>query len=198
MAGFLIAQVEGGNHDLALADGGHLPIFIGPGIGPSGLSLARVISGNGPEATFAVQPTTLGKLLAVVDITSLQTGLVLVSANFGIQADATDTPGVAMFWMPGLTSVSGGTLIAPGLTDGNLGTLATTPDVIATGTEVFAVSGPTAVINAANTVNLAFAGVPLKLMPGVRTAIGFLGISNSAETGWTVGLTVSVVEQVMP
>ncbi len=194
----LMVDHEGGNHDLALSPGGNLPAFSGPLTGPgSPLDLARVITGNGPEATFSVQPTTAGKLLCVVDITPKQTGLVLVSANFGIVANAADAPGIAMFWEENLTAVGGGTLIEPGLTVQNAGTLTTTPDVVATGTEVFAVSGPTAVILAENVVNLAFAGVPIKLTAGVRACIGFFGTSDAAETSWTVGLALSVVEQVM-
>ena len=195
--GFLVSQVEGGNHDLALADGGVLPVFIGPALGPSGLNLARVISPNGPLSSFTLQPTTVGKLLAVIDITPKQTGLLLVSANFQIVADGVDFPQIAMLWEENLTAVTGGTLLAPGLTDGNLGTLATTPDVVSGGTEVYSAAAPTAVFGASNYVNIAFAGIPFELTAGVRAAVGFFGISTGSETGWTVSLTASAVEQVM-
>ncbi|HEY2570825.1 MAG TPA: hypothetical protein VGI27_05100, partial [Solirubrobacteraceae bacterium] len=134
------------------------------GGGTSIVSLARVVSPTEITAFPApFQPTTLGKVLFVADFTPEVSGLVLVSVNVDIESDAVGVPGLALFVVP-LTAVTGGTLIAPGLT---AEPTSTTP-AFSAGLPMIAVEHPTFDDGSGNpnTSILVIASAPLNGTPG--------------------------------
>src|SRR5215472_2351434 len=138
-------------------------------------STARVVTPNA-EAVFAGAFSTGegGAPLAVLDITPTSSGLLIVNANFAIQAvEGTDTPLISLYYVDNLVSVNGGTLYAPGLTSAPT---STTPNETS-GVGVFGLSQATQVINTQNLCELTFAGVPVQAVAGHRTGLAFFAIS---------------------
>jgi hypothetical protein len=151
---------------------------------------AKVTTPTTPETQVTLTPGAAGQLLAVIDITPTSTGLVLVSANFGVIPASADAPQIAMFFVEDLTAVTGGTLVSPGLTTHPT---SITPALPGSG-EVFATADTAETIAAQLVASLTFAGVPVQLTVGHRAGIAFFAVSNGT-IAWTVGMSISAVEQ---
>lgn len=188
---FLCSDRTGGNYDLVCSDGQVLPVFTAQ---PSPASpSARVVTPNG-GGDVVITPGTAGKLLAVIDITPQSTGLVVVSGNFFMTSpgDIDDIlMGIKFVEVPGAGTITGGTLINPGLTQAPT---STTPDVTA-GTEPQVAATAEQVVNSVNTGYIAFASVPIQLTPGERAFIAFLIETGINTTVVTVDpYTISAIE----
>lgn len=161
--------------------------------GETTVSGNRVITPNAeallPGLPF--QPGT-GKVLLVADITPQSSGLLLCSIQLAIVEDAAGVPAMALIYVDDLTAVTGGTLIAPGLT---VQPTSTTP-AFGAGVAVFAVEAVTFNdgINPNNAI-LTFAGIPVQAVEGHRSGIIVVAKDSGAQHWTGVTATVSVVEQ---
>ena len=162
------------------------------GNGGAPLTLTRVVTPNADTSlTAPIAPGVLGKVLLVADITPQSTGLLLVSVNVDLIEDAAGVPGFAIFFVDNLTAVTGGTLIAPGLTEEPT---STTP-AFGAGVAVFATEAPSFDdgTNPHNAV-LPLAGVPVQAVVGHRTGIIVVARDTGAQNWTAIAATVSVIE----
>lgn len=163
------------------------------GGGADFMSLARVITPN-LESSLPVpfEPTAAGKVLVVADITPESTGLLLVSVNLSIIEDAAGTPGIAVIFLDDLTAVTGGTLIAPGLT---AEPTSTTPSFSPGGVVIMAVQEATFAAAQPNNAVLTIAAAPVQVTVGHRVGIFVVAVDSSTQNWTALGLSMSVVEQ---
>lgn len=170
-----------------------IALGIARGAGANASALPRVITPNAPQ-TFAaaLAPAAgTGSLVAAVDITPRKSGLLLCSALFNIQSDAADQCLIELLYVDLLTAITGGTLLAPGLTATPTSTTpvdTSNPPVAvqAQSTQVF--TGPL------NDAAIIFPSVPVQAIAGHRSLIAFRGVSVNLRT-WLVGGTISVIER---
>lgn len=158
----------------------------------AGSEVARVVTPNA-ETIFATDfsPSDAGTLFMALDITPEASGLLIISVNIAIVAEGTDQPSCAMFYVDDLTAITGGTLIAPGIT---AVPTATTP-AFGAGVEVFAASNATQLVDEDHISLLTFAGIPVQAVAGHRTGLVFVA-DSPAEVVWaTVACSLSVIEQ---
>jgi hypothetical protein len=134
-----------------------------------------------------------GSLVLAADMTPLKSGLLFASALLNVTASAPDLVQFALEWVDLLTSITGGTLIAPGL-HGRIGSPLVTIPVDTTNAPVAVGSKNTEVQTGANIATISFPAVPIQAVPGHRTLVALRGISSSAVITWAVGGTFSLVE----
>jgi hypothetical protein len=157
-------------------------------------ALARVVS---PTVItpwpVPFQPGVAGKILFVADITPEVTGELLVSVNVQIISDGAGVPRILLGVVGPLTAVTGGTLLAPGLT---LEATSVTPD-FSTALPVATNLDETFDDGAGNphTAVLTIASIPINATRGVR--IGIVGFAADTSTQSWTALTgqISVQEQ---
>jgi hypothetical protein len=154
--------------------------------------LARVITPNA-EAGKVLTPLAPGvaTVLLVADITPTTTGLLMVSVNVAVIEDAPGVPGLALFYVPNLTAVTGGTPIAPGLTDQPT---STTP-AFGAGTLVWTTEQDSFNdgVNPNNAIPV-MAGVPIQAVVGQRSGIIVVARDTAAQNWTSVAASVSVIE----
>jgi hypothetical protein len=159
--------------------------------GETTVSANRVVTPNPiTELTVPFAPGA-GKVLLVADITPQSSGLLLVSVNLGITEDAAGVPAFLIAYVDLLTAVTGGTLIAPGLTEEPT---STTPAFTA-GVGVFAVENPS--FNDGTNpheATLTAASVPVQAVVGHRTGIIVVAKDTGAQNWTAISASVSVVE----
>jgi hypothetical protein len=160
--------------------------------GETTVSTTRVVTPNAETPLTAPFAPGAGKVLLVADITPATSGLLLVSVNVALIEDATGVPGFAIFFIDNLTAITGGTLLAPGLTEEPT---STTP-AFGTGVLVFSTEAPSFNDGSnPHTAVLTLAGVPVQAVVGHRTGIVVLARDTAAQNWTSVAATVSVVEQ---
>jgi hypothetical protein len=157
-------------------------------------SLARVVSPNLETLLpSSFSPTSSGKVVAVVDITPSAAGLMLTSINMAIVASAPDDATLIAFFVPNLTAITGGTLVAPGLTFAPTSTtpLYTDPSSVI----MLSAVEPTEVVGGANIGTVSMANLPVQATPNKRCGIVFVAVSPNNTTWTSVAVSTAVVEQ---
>lgn len=158
--------------------------------GETTVSGNRVVTPNTPTSlAVPFAPGPGGKVLLVADITPQSSGLLLVSVNLSIIEDAAGVPGCEIIFVDDLTAITGGTLIAPGLTSEPT---STTP-AFGAGEAVFATAQPSTA-GAPHIATLTLASVPVQAVTGHRTGIILLGVDTGAQNWTNILAAISVVE----
>ena len=155
---------------------------------PAPLPLARVVTPNGQPSLGPFVGGFSGRLL-VVDITPTKTGLLICQFQIGDLSDST-VEGIdfEVFIADNLTGITGGTLIAPGLTASEPGNLIT---AVASDAPVFVGETVTPPVSPAGTRAVYF-NAPLQAVVGHRTAIiAFTGATGDPTFSF---VSASVVE----
>jgi hypothetical protein len=157
---------------------------------------ARVVTPN-TESSFAANgdsfvPAEAGRILAVVDITPTASGLLIVNAAFAVSSNASDIPSIALFYIDLLTGITGGSAL-PGASA--ITRLPTNTTPAHSGSPVFVPFQGTVVLGPNNVAQVSFPGVPVTAVPGHRTGLVFFAQSTSNSAQWTVGGSVSIIEQ---
>ena len=159
---------------------------------------ARVITADTePVIVSDFAPTIAGKILCVVQITPLVSGLIIVNAGFLVSSSVADTPTFNL-WANALTTITGGTPVASVLPAGAIvaSPTSTTPAYNGTGSDNVAVTAQaTSVVGIQNLTPITFAGVPVLAELGVKIQLTFFVTSSSNSTTWAVLGTFSVLEQ---
>jgi hypothetical protein len=179
---------------IALADGGSVPARP---IDPSGLFVepASVLTPNGNVSPsvlpYSPGSTPFTSILALLDITPTRTGKLLVSATVDLNTDIVlDFCDITCVAVANLTSVTGGTSPAPGVTVTPTSFTAGGP-----GGPLIEASGPTGGFGEGGpqTITLTLT-TPFQVAVGVRTGLVFYATSR-ANTPWTrVLAALSAVE----
>jgi hypothetical protein len=166
-------------------------IQAGGGTGP--VTLQRVIT----PTTVALlpapfEPTSAGKILFVIDITP-QSNLILVSVNVDLISDGAGVPGLNLVLVPLLTAVTGGTVIAPGIT---AEATSTTP-AVSTGTEIVPTEAPTFDDGSGNPHSciLVVASAPVTVIAGQRYGIVCLARDTSTQNWTSIAAAISAIAQ---
>jgi hypothetical protein len=159
----------------------------------------RVVSPNdfATNQIGNIAPTGAGVFVAVVDITPRASGLLYVSGYLGADATSVGVDQVILEsgYYPGLTGITGGTLIAPGLTTAQGApitavTLTGAPTQIALSRAE--TQAPAGALTGAWSMPIAF---PVHAVAGQRTGITFFLISANARTFTNLQLSIDVTEQ---
>jgi hypothetical protein len=158
--------------------------------GGSPVTFTRVTTPNTETSlTVPFQPTDVGKVLLVADLVPQTTGLLLVSVNLDVIEDAAGAPAIAAFLVDDLTAVTGGTLIAPGLTEEPTSTTPAFggPPIFSTEQASFAAGNP-------HQASLTLASCPVQAVVGHRIGIVIVA-SDTAAQNWTgIAVSMAVVE----
>lgn len=157
----------------------------------------RVISPNGLGANDLGNITPgASTIIAVVDITPQASGLLYVAGYLetGATSAGTDRVSMDINGIPTLTGITGGVLVAPGLTLAQgaaiTGVAGGAPQ---SGSRTFVESAaPAGTLTGAWTMAFAF---PFQATPGDRTGLEFLLTSGSNRTFDNLTLCLSVTEQ---
>ena len=183
----LMSKFAGGNFNLALADGGNLPVISSPG----GLG-AKAYTPNTEQSFGPVTPGTgAAFLLAVADVTPTESGLLVVDYVVTANASAPDTITVLAWLILNLTAVVGG--VSGGTNITKIPTSTAPAAGVSPATPMLVSGAPTA--GAQNTVSIAGGGT-LLVPAGQRVGVALIGASTSNAINWTsVGYTFSVLEQ---
>lgn len=182
----LVARVKQGNAQIVTQG-------INPNATASVGSKARVVTPNS-ETVFTTNfsPGT-SKLLAVIDITPSNSGLLLASFTAAIVTAAPDSCEIVAFFVDNLTSVVGGTLIAPGVT---AVPSATVPDWAVHGVEMFASFSPTTSVAGQIDAIVPMCDMPVQVSaPLHRVGIAFVAASTNAVQWQNVSAMATAIEQ---
>lgn len=146
------------------------------------------------QSTFASAfvPGTAGKLIAVFDFTPDDTGTMRLNLNLSADASIADQPELVFFLVADLTAITGGTLIAPGIT---AAPTSTTP-AAETGVEMWSVAANSFTVGeTADGVFLVAAGIPAQCVVGTRYGIAVVMASQTITTSFgTVSVSASLDE----
>lgn len=158
----------------------------------------RVVSPNDYNTNIIgnIAPGAGGAIIAVVDITPKASGLLYVSGY--LHADATsvgvDEVTLQSNYLPSLTGITGGTLIAPGLTTAQAAPIT----AVASGAPVeialtrVDTPAPGGGLSGGWTMPVCF---PIQAVKGQRTGITLFLISANARTFTNLQLSLDVTEQ---
>ena len=173
--GFLIAQADGANHQLALADGGTLAVTIATGTGA--LGPARLFGPN-VESVLAAAFTpgvTPGKPLLAFDFTPQASGLMTCETTLEIGTGASpannDVPEFQWFYVPGLTLITGGTPLAGATPAGAIQLTPTSTTPVDTGGQLILDVGQPTSVNAGQAVCLQTFAFKFLATKGQRSAL---------------------------
>jgi hypothetical protein len=164
------------------------------GNGGAPLTLSRVVSLNDIATKSLPAPFAPGvsKVLLVADITPQSSGLLIVSINVDVIEDAPGVPGIALFYVDDLTAITGGTVVAPGLT---AEPVSTTP-AFGAGVAIFAAEAISFNDGAnPNTAIVIMAGIPVQAVVGHRSGIIVVAHDTGAQNWTSLSASVSVVEE---
>lgn len=134
-----------------------------------------------------------GSIILAADITPLKSGLLFCSVQLNVSASAPDLPAFSLEWVDLLTSISGGTVISPGLR-GRIGSNIVTVPVDTTNPPVAVGAKATEVQGGSNIAAVVFPAVPIQAVAGHRTLVAIRGSSSTGVITWSVGGTFSLVE----
>lgn len=154
---------------------------------------ARVgtFAGQATLPTPIVPPTCLpGMILLALDVTPTASGLLLCSFNLTVDTSAPDTVVSGVAVQPKLTSIVGGTVVAPNVIAEPTSTTGDDPAALIYGPA----SQPTTVVGGSNIASIAVAVISVQAIPGERIGIGLLVGSTNGTTWTTITATASVIE----
>lgn len=131
-----------------------------------------------------------GMILLAVDVTPTASGLLLCSFNLTVDTDAPDVIVVGVAAQPKLTSIVGGTVVAPNVIAEPTSATGDDPAVLIYGPA----DQPTTVVGGSNVASIAIAAIGVQATPGERIGIGFMVGSADGTTWTTITATASVIE----
>jgi hypothetical protein len=185
--GFLVTDQTGGNFNLALADGGVLPVQ--GASGSSGTAGAAAYTPNTEQSFGPITPGGSAVVLAVADITPKASGLLSIKATVAVSSSVPDALNLALFAVAPLTAITGGTLVGQGITEDPTST-----------TPAFGGAPIMSTLGVESTTGGDLAGVTItgtyQAVAGQRTGIVLTGLSAvGGATTWVVGFSFEVIEQ---
>src|SRR5271167_2715928 len=195
MPSFLMTDTTGGNYDLALADGGHLPVR-------GGTSTTPVLSQTyGPNAesvlTTTFSPGTgAGALLFAMDFTPTSSGLMEFAGTFEASVSDPDDLEFILELVENLTAITGGVPLVGATPTGKITLQPTSTTPVDTGgTVILAVGVTSEELNTSDADQALWAiTATFQATPNVRAALVVRGISP-AGASWGIGGNISLLER---